>query len=308
MNPWRAATVWEAVAAELRGYHRAGLARLLTEDVVRFATARALVAAGADPAGLRVEWPHPALSGARVDLVAGGEPPAVLLEFKFPREPSAANGPRTMLLGQVLKDLYRLAAYPGDADRLFVYLQTDGLRAYMAGAARKYHLDLDRDRVELAPADVATLPPTATQIIGPELAAHTVSAERIALVTIDELLRLAVYAVDPIAPARRPAPAATEARAAPADDHRQAEAHTNARREILAAVHAILTRTGGDTVTLTDILGEMARRNTRYAESTIRTMVTSHMCVNARYRTESSHSDLHRVDRATYRLARPGAP
>lgn len=150
VNLWRAPTLWDAVGAELREYQQAGLAGPLTEDVVRFATARALVAAGADPAGLHVEWPHPALKGARVDLVAGDDPPAALLEFKFPREPSETTSPRTMLLGHVLKDLYRLAVYPGDVDRLFVYVQTAGLRAYMIGAAKKYDLDLDRDRVKLA--------------------------------------------------------------------------------------------------------------------------------------------------------------
>lgn len=307
VNLWLAPTLWDAVGAELREYQRAGLAGLLTEDVVRFATARALVAAGTDPAGLRVEWPHPVLKGARVDLVAGGDPPAALLEFKFPREPSETNGPRTMLLGHVLKDLYRLGAYPGDADRLFVYAQTVGLWAYMTGAAKKYGLDLDRDQVELTTTNVAKLPPTAAQIIGPELAAHNVIARRIALATVDETLRLAVYAVDPIAAsvehAHRPTSTRTRVEVEPAGEQRQAMMRTGARQEILDAVHAILTRSGSDTFTLADILDEMARRNTAYAESTIRTMVTSHMCTNAGYRTPSSHADLHRVDRATYRLA-----
>lgn len=309
VNLWRAPTLWDAVGAELREYQQAGLAGLLTEDVVRFTTARALVAAGVDPAGLHVEWPHPALKGARVDLVAGDDPPTALLEFKFPREPSETIGPRTMLLGHVLKDLYRLAVYPGDADRLFVYVQTAGLRAYMIGAAKKYDLDLDRDRVKLAATSVAKLPPTAAQIIGPELAAHDVVARRIALVTVDDTLRLAVYAVDPIATAVSPTQRATpthtgtQAQAALAGEHQRATVRTGARQEILDAIHAILTRSGNDTFTLADILDEMARRNSAYAESTIRTMVTSHMCTNAGYRTPSSHADLQRVDRATYRLA-----
>jgi hypothetical protein len=84
---WRGPGIWEAVAAELGTYRRRGLGQLLTEDTVRFATARALVDAGVDPAELRVEWPHPVLKGSRVDLVAGGQQPAVLIEFKFPPEP-----------------------------------------------------------------------------------------------------------------------------------------------------------------------------------------------------------------------------
>jgi hypothetical protein len=303
VNLWRAPTLWDAVGAELREYQQAGLAGLLTEDVVRFTTARALVAAGADPAGLHVEWPHPALKGARVDLVAGHDPPTALLEFKFPREPSETTGPRTMLLGHVLKDLYRLAVYPGDVDRLFVYVQTAGLRAYMIRAAKKYDLDLDRDRVNLAATNVAKLPPTAAQIIGPELAAHDVVARRIALVAVDDTLRLAVYAVDPIATAVSPNHTGAQPQAVLTGEHQRATVRTGARQEILDAVHAILTRSGNDTFTLADILDEMARRKSAYAESTIRTMVTSHMCTNAGYRTPSSHADLQRVDRATYRLA-----
>jgi hypothetical protein len=246
------------------------------------------------------------LKGARVDLVVGGEPPAAPLAFKFPREPNETNGPRTMLLGHVLKDLYRLAAYPGDADRLFVYVQTAGLRAYMAGVARKYDIDLDRSQVELTATKVAKLPPTAAQIIGPELAGHNVVARRIALTAVDEPLRLAVYAVDPIGaaiePALHPTHTRTAVQAEPTHEQRRTTVRTGVRQEILDAVHAALTRSGSETFTLIDILDEMARRNTAYAESTIRTMVTSHMCANAGYRTPSSHADLQRVDRATYRL------
>jgi hypothetical protein len=211
-----------------------------------------------------------------------------------------------MLLGHVLKDLYRLAAYPGDADRLFVYVQTAGLRAYMAGVARKYDIDLDRSQVELTATKVAKLPPTAAQIIGPELAGHNVVARRIALTAVDEPLRLAVYAVDPIGaaiePALHPTHTRTAVQAEPTHEQRRTTVRTGVRQEILDAVHAALTRSGSETFTLIDILDEMARRNTAYAESTIRTMVTSHMCANAGYRTPSSHADLQRVDRATYRL------
>jgi hypothetical protein len=105
--------VWAAVAAELREYRQRGLAGLMTEDTVRFATARALIDAGVAPSGLRAEWPHPALRGSRVDLAVGGEPPSALIEFKFPREPTEQNAAWTMALGEVLKDFYRLAACRG---------------------------------------------------------------------------------------------------------------------------------------------------------------------------------------------------
>jgi hypothetical protein len=37
----------------------------LTEDIVQFDTTRALIAARVDPAGLRLEWPHPELPSSR---------------------------------------------------------------------------------------------------------------------------------------------------------------------------------------------------------------------------------------------------
>jgi hypothetical protein len=48
------------------------------------------------------------------------------------------------------------------------------------------------------------------------------------------------------------------------------------RREILDAIRAVLTRSGSDTFTSTEIVTEMTRKETRYAESTIRTMITGH--------------------------------
>ena len=103
-----------------------------------------------------------------------------------------------MALGELLKDLYRLTVYPGHVVRLFVYVESTRLRTYMAGAARRYGLDLDTDDVTLHPTDAARLPTTAARIIGSELAAHHVTANRVALEQIDDTLRLAVYTVDPI--------------------------------------------------------------------------------------------------------------
>ena len=75
-----------------------------------------------------------------------------------------------------------------------------------------------------------------------------------------------------------------------------------ARREILDAIAGLLTRSGGSTFTLADVLGEMRRRRSGYAETTIRTMVSSHMCTNAPDHAATTYNDLWRVDRGTYRL------
>lgn len=321
VTAWQGLGVWDSVARELRGYRQRGLGGVLTEDTVRFATARALVEAGADPAGLRVEWPHPFLDGSRVDLVAGGQPPDVVIEFKFPREPSEKNAAWTMALGEVLKDLYRLAAYPGGVDRLFVYVETTRLARYMAGAARRYGLDLHAEHVALRPADAAGLPMTAARIIGTELAARHVTARRISLVTVDHGLHLAVYRVDPFDTPRHPAagrraaedtplapvgPSSSGATTGPGSSTRMDGVGTplHARDEILQAARDLLVRSSGDTFTLAEIIAEMSRRGTRYAESTIRTMVTGHMCANAPNNAAVTYDDLERVDRATYRLIR----
>ncbi|WP_447002477.1 DUF7669 domain-containing protein [Saccharothrix isguenensis] len=75
-----------------------------------------------------------------------------------------------------------------------------------------------------------------------------------------------------------------------------------AREEILDSVQAVLTRSGASTFTLAEVVVEMARRGTGYAESTVRTMVTSRLCRNAPDHAVTAYDDLERVDRGRYRL------
>ncbi|MBM7790764.1 DUF7669 domain-containing protein [Tenggerimyces flavus] len=229
MEPWESPRTWQRVADELRHHRRSGLGGLLTEDTVRFATARALVAEGADPAGLRVEWPHPSLDGARIDLVVS-EPPIALIEFEYLREPPSL-GPR----------LSRLAAVPLDAARLFVSVEAAG------------------------------------QLVESELAAQLVALR------VDDELRLSVYCVDRLA--------------------RRASARDGARREILAAVTRILARSGQQTFSPVEVVRELQDAGTSYAEATIRTMVTSHMCLNAPDHAAVTYDDFERLEHGVYRLA-----
>jgi hypothetical protein len=297
-RPWLSQAVWAAVVAEVRGHRERGFGPLLTEDAVRFCAAQALAAAGVDASWLRVEVPHPVLKGARIDLVVGIDQPIALMELKYPREPNPANAAWTMTLGEVLKDLYRLAAYPGAVDRVFVYVETAHLRRYMTGVAARHGVNLDTDTVILRPAAITALPSTATAIIGPQLVAHQVTAHRLALLPIDESLRLAVYQVDPLTPPRD-----DDAFDLPSSAVPTSTARAGVRREILAAVHAVLTRSGSDTFTPAEIVAEMTRRGTGYAESTIRTMITAHLCRNAPDNATTTYDDLERTDRGRYRLA-----
>lgn len=86
--------------------------------------------------------------------------------------------------------------------------------------------------------------------------------------------------------------------AAPGSDT-ETELRAGARREILDAV---LTRSDRETFTTAEIVEEMTRRGTRYAESTVRTMIGSPMCQNAPDNAATTYDDFERADRGTYRL------
>jgi hypothetical protein len=94
------------VTSTLQDHLARGLRHLLTEDVVRFATIRALVDAGISPERLRVE--HRIADLGSIDLVVD-LPPTAMLELKYPRDPQQQSAADTMTLGELLRDLYRLA-------------------------------------------------------------------------------------------------------------------------------------------------------------------------------------------------------
>ena len=313
MRPWLELPVWEAVASELGEHQQAGLERLLTEDVVRFSAGRALVAQGCDPSQLRLEWPHPLLRRSRIDLVVG-TPPQAFVELKYPREPHEQNAAWTMALGEVLKDLYRLSQLP-TGDRLFVYVETARLHRYMAGAAIKYGLNLDVEQVVLDPKAARTLPPTAAQIIGLELLARRVTAKRLHVLPIGEQLRLSVYLVDgaqetdqaskvslPSAITRAAAGAAAAAIAAVDADADEARTSlSGVRGEIHRAVRAVLARSGSTVFRLDEVVRELQQAGSRYPESTVRTMIASHLCANAPDHAAVTYRDFKRIERGVYR-------
>lgn len=72
------------------------------------------------------------------------------------------------------------------------------------------------------------------------------------------------------------------------------------REEVLSVV-ASLVGPRND-FTLTQVIDEMKRRGTRYAEGTVRTHVTSFMCVNAPASHSTTYGDFERLGRGHYRL------
>ncbi|MEU4573607.1 hypothetical protein [Nonomuraea sp. NPDC023979] len=75
---------------------------------------------------------------------------------------------------------------------------------------------------------------------------------------------------------------------------------------ILAAIRALLARSGRDSFTPAQVVAEIKRRGTGYADATIRTMVTGHMCRNAPDNAGTTYDDLERINRGVYRLNRNG--
>jgi hypothetical protein len=74
-----------------------------------------------------------------------------------------------------------------------------------------------------------------------------------------------------------------------------------ARKEILDALPAVRARTGSDTFSIQDVLDELHRRGTNYADSTIRTHVSSRLCGNAPDNHPVVYDDLERVGPGLYR-------
>lgn len=129
------AAVWDSVAGAVHDHVRAGRSHWVTEDVVRFATARALEDAGVAPEEVRFEHRVADIS-ASVDLVVGDGPDAVV-ELKYPRDPTGFGAADTMTFGELLRDFYRLAWLDLD-DAWALQVMDSRLRGYLS---RRPHLD-----------------------------------------------------------------------------------------------------------------------------------------------------------------------
>ncbi len=184
--------IWSDVAKELRRYRADGMAHLVTEDVVRFATIQVLARSHVNPAILRVEYPHPVIRHSKIDLTVG-LPPSNVIEFKYPREPNEKNAAWTMTLGEILKDFYRLAIIEGQVRRQVILVTTGRLRRFLESSAKRHYLVMSPERVELVPDTIAALPASASSILT-SLYSHHVMATGTTY-AIDDDLRLTAYLV-----------------------------------------------------------------------------------------------------------------
>ncbi|NYI99955.1 hypothetical protein HNR19_000654 [Nocardioides thalensis] len=77
-----------------------------------------------------------------------------------------------------------------------------------------------------------------------------------------------------------------------------------ARDDILAAANRLANRSSDRTFTLAEVITDVRRSGRRYAESTIRTHVTSRMCANAPNHHAVTYDDLYSLGDGRYRLNR----
>lgn len=124
--PWDAA--WYATAETMREHLQAGRAHLLTEDVLRFALARALEDTGVDVDRLHVEQRVTDIGA--LDLTID-MPPTTAVELKYPRDPKRSGAADTMTHGELLADFYRLGRL-GITDAWTLQLLDERLRGYLA--------------------------------------------------------------------------------------------------------------------------------------------------------------------------------
>ena len=78
------------------------------------------------------------------------------------------------------------------------------------------------------------------------------------------------------------------------------------RGEILDCVQRITSQKGSNEFTIEEVLDGMTTRGTEYSVSTIRTHITSRLCVNAPAHHAVRYPDLERTARGTYRLTTLG--
>lgn len=192
--------VWTSVARELSEGWTRGLDRFITEDVLRFATVKAIGDQGVSPAHIQTEWRRHGVRDA-VDLALLNEPRSAV-EFKYPREPRETNAAWTQHAGETIKDFYRLAYLPSDfADRWAVQLVTPRFDRYITNFQEKYGIRLAMHPghiTALEPVAVRSLPATAARLLERWIdEPHTVRATCVAEYAVADL-RLLVHQVEAV--------------------------------------------------------------------------------------------------------------
>lgn len=304
---WTWEEVWTDVAARLATQRNLGRTHLLTEDVLRFQTVEALHAVDVAANELAIEVPDPDLGRGKLDLVHDSARGRAVVELKYPRGARSGPSPDPMTMGEVLRDFLRVASVRA-AERWVVLVLEAKFQAYLTrrpGLTWPTHVNeellLERDLL-------SAMSSTTRSAIGTRAWRLPVRATCAVAAPVGERLALHAFSVQGAPAAAAPLPLAGTV--SPTDVQLPsagvAQPPTEpdpigARAEILAAIDSLAVRSGRPEVSPDDVVRELRRRGSRYAASTIRTMMTSHMCRQTQGPGIGTHDDLDRSGRGLYR-------
>lgn len=283
----------------------------MTEDALRMCLIESLGDHDVDPARLASEVYAPGLGTGKLDLTIDGSGGTVI-ELKYPRDSRTGFSPDTMTMGELLRDFCRVAVVDA-SDRWVTQVINDRLARYLAGASSRFTIEWAVEQgqpMTLHRATLEQLPPTAVTAMGATPWRLPLTATcRVRTAITDGLTMYAYQVAAPDAdvtasPLVAAAQSPREVAEAPLRPARVA-APTGARAAILDAIAHLTVASGTPTVTVADVLGYLRRRSTTYADSTIRTMMTSHMCVDSQGPGIGTFDDLERLGRGEYRRRHP---
>jgi uncharacterized protein YqjF (DUF2071 family) len=163
--------------------------------------------------------------------------------------------------------------------------------------------------VALPAAGLGALPVPAARAIGSAAVPGIVTATLAVLEPVGAGLSLYAFRVDALR-ASAPPPGAVDSVAQPPEAVAVDAVPSRATRdgacvEILAAARAVVARSGREAFTMPEVIAEMRRRGTGYADSTIRTMIAAHLCADATGDGVAGYADFTRAGRGQYRFASP---
>jgi hypothetical protein len=262
---------------------------------MRMCLIEALDDAGVGPSRLASEVYTPALGLGKVDLCIDGHTGTVI-ELKYPRDSRKdAGSADTMTFGELVRDFCRVAVVDA-SDRWVTQIIHARLARYLTAATGRYGLDWAANPGQvmvLERAALERLPRAALACIGETAWKLPVRATCVSQVNIVDGLVLHAYRVaapDPgLVGIARNRSAATDRQPG------------GARAAILEAMDAIAASTGQNAVSIADVLAHLRALGTPYADSTIRTMMSSHMRADRQGPGIDALDDLELVARGLYR-------
>lgn len=307
MEPVDWSRVWETTAAGLKRHADAGRGHLLTEDTLRLCLIESLDQHGVAAGRLAAEVITQVLPGAKLDLAVDG-PNGTVIELKYPRDSRTGISPDTMTLGELVRDFCRVGLLTA-RERWVGQVINTRLADYLVRVGAKYQLGWVFEPGEtmlLNRAALAALPRTALTAIGERPWRLPIQATCVVRASVTETLTLFAYRVEAPGADTLPQPLVEALEPIAVGQARDVtrpcvEAPKGARAAILAAIDELIASGDRGTVTPREVIAHLKTSGAPFAASTIRTMMSSHMCVGAQGPGVGSYDDLERLRRGEYR-------